>query len=226
MAEESKPESERQDLLDRIDILKKQIKTFESELGINMEDLKRPRSEEESHVLHKMLESEKQLGVIENLMKKEATPPPTPHPEVKAPIQQGEEKLLESPHLKMLPHEEKPALPEDTLSNLHEKSKQIEQISSMVSRLRDNMQAVKQKPVQEEQPVQKPVEQKVQRGTDISKEDLPLVSNLIEKLDALIRSNEEVSERLRELISENRNVNTANRISDLVKKLAQAGLND
>jgi hypothetical protein len=234
MADEQKPESEREDLLDKIDLLKKQIKTFENELGINVDELKRPRSAEESHVLHKMLESEEQLGVMEKLIKKEAVPPPIKPLEIRQPeakpvaAKPSEEKLLEGPHMKLIPTEEKPQVPEALSSDLKEKSKQIAEISAMVSQLRENMQALKQKQP-EEKPYEKaeiaPAKPVVTRGTDISKEDLPLISNLIEKLDSLIRSNQEISERLRELISDNKNVSAANRISYLIKKLAQAGLN-
>lgn len=273
MADEQKSESEREDLLDRIDVLKKQIKTFENELGIDIEELRKPMSGEESHVLHKMLESEQQLGVIEKLMKKDAQPPAAKPTEIKvakpspAPvIKLEEEKLLEAPHVAMLAHTEKPkslqpvsmpeaavekqheapdmertaekqhetlnveraAVQEGITSDLKEKSRQIAEISAMVSQLRENMQAIKQR-----QPEEKPMERAeiaqpksvISRGTEISKEDLPLISNLIEKLDSLIRSNQEISDRLREMISENKNVNAANKVSDLIKKLAQAGLN-
>ncbi len=93
----------------------------------------------------------------------------------------------------------------------------------MVSQLKESMQALKHEPPAEKH--EEPAKTIIVKSTELSKEDLPLVTTLIGKLDNLIKSNQEVSTWLRELINENRNVTIANRIADLIKKLAQAGLN-
>ncbi len=244
MSDVEKLDAERQDLLDKIEVLKNQIKSFENEIGINTDDMEGPGSEEESHVLHKMLESEEQLGVMEHLIKKDAEPPKVPRPEVKTAAPTGVTgNFLEQSNLQ-LPSEK------DFASSIKERSEQLEKISSMVSQLRENMQTAKktQQPEAQIEPPKPQVQQAIHSpviepktqieppkqetakpvvvGRALSKEDLPLVSNLIDKLDSLIKSNEEIAERLKEMINENKNVSTANKISDLVKKLAQAGLGD
>lgn len=222
MSDVEKLDAERQDLLDKIEVLKNQIKSFENEIGINTDDMEGPGSEEESHVLHKMLESEEQLGVMEHLIKKDAEPPKVPRPEVKTAAPTGVTgNFLEQSNLQ-LPSEK------DFASSIKERSEQLEKISSMVSQLRENMQTAKktQQPEAQIEPPKQETAKPVVVGRALSKEDLPLVSNLIDKLDSLIKSNEEIAERLKEMINENKNVSTANKISDLVKKLAQAGLGD
>ena len=69
MENTEKIDAERKDLLVQIDALKKQIKSFESELGIKTENLRIGWIGTDTEVLEKMHQSEKQLGAIERLMK-------------------------------------------------------------------------------------------------------------------------------------------------------------
>ncbi len=270
MDDDAKLEAEKEDLLSKIDTLKSQIKNFEKELGISTEDLKTNWSENDYKVLDRMKESEKQLSVIENLVKSE-TPEqnkltiqtkkqPVAHSDIiemmpelmaqtpKPPVQ---DKKIENAPVKSnivqetKPTEQKPTEDVDTLSNdlqnrtleLKQKSDQIAQISSLVSRLRSDMLSA-QKPAQQmvQESPHKNLEdntqpQKVtqafrpQQIMQYSAADLPALATMVQKLNELVKANESISEELREIINDNKNVNTATRISDLVRKLAVAGLN-
>lgn len=228
MENETNPDNEREDLLVKIEDLKKQIKGFEKELGIETVELKAKWTESDSQVLEKMRESENQLNAIANMVKKGDTQIVEQVPELSAP-----------PGSK-IPSTSDSSKPEDSAvaeelrnktEELRRKSQQIAEISSLVSSLRKNMvpsgQDAKQViidtvSVSQKQtlPNQKPVE-----PPRYSAQDLPSLNLLVQKLSELVNANSAISDELREMINETRNVNKASRVSDLVKKLAMAGLN-
>ncbi len=269
MDDDNRLEAEKKDLLEKIETLKSQIKNFEEELGISNEDLKANWPESDYRVLDRMKESEKQLSVIESLVKSE-TPEQNQLKEInkqlgasseltemmpeltaQMPKAMVEAKKIENVTLKnnsvqeTKSTEQKPTENVDTLSKdlqsrtleLKQKSEQIAQISSLVSRLRTDMlqqpkvttQLVQEAPRQSLEESQQP--QKVKQAStprqvmQYSAADLPALATMVQKLNELVKANESISEELREMINENKNTNTASRISDLVRKLASAGLN-
>lgn len=219
MVDEEHVNEETTDLLDKIDALKKQIKTFENELGIDTWDLKAKWSEGDSKVFEKMRESESQLGVLENMVK--STPPDVVLPEQKEPETPQQPSVQETPQISGL---------QDKAAELRLKSEQVAQITALVSRLRNDMIAEKQRsvqaapPAQKLQPVQPVQPPKPVQAVRYSAEDIPSLNTLVQKLADLVKENAAISEELREMIDETRNVNKASRISELIRKLAVAGL--
>ncbi len=226
-------EEEKTELLSKIDALKKQIKTFESELGINTEDLLIKPSMESSRVLRKVRESKGRLGAIESAVRTETdlqVPAAAGNAIVEQPLElAGPARVISADEF------------EKKTSELKKRSEQIAQISSLVSKLRSDMlsRETLEKSPQVQPKVQKSETQKPAVAEPVhvqetkpkaerpsySAQDLPAIATLVQKLNDLVRENAKISEELREMITENRNVNKANKVSELVKKLALAGLN-
>ena len=271
MDDDSKLEAEKEDLLSKIEILKVQIKNFENELGISTEDLQVNRSENDYKIIDRMKESEKQLSVIETLVKSEVPEQNQfksmlknqqethldlvempPELTMRIPKMGAQDKKIENTAFQNdVTQGQNPSVqqktpdPVDTLSRdlqsrtleLKQKSEQIAQISSLVSRLRSDMlsqpkssqQSFSETPHQAlENTVQQQKVQQVSRPQQTfqySAVDLPALATMVQKLNELVKANEAISEELREIIDDNKNVNNATRISDLVRKLAVAGLN-
>ena len=262
MDDTKKIDAERSDLLTRIETLKKQIRSFESELGIKTEDLRVGWSESDVEVLKKMHQSEKQLGAIERLMKTRQPITQIPSPEAHTAIVErpleisfvGQEETVKPAVPKQEPEKatveteathkktEIAAIKPETASKelekraaeIKQKSEQIAQISSLVDKLRTDM---KSQIVTAARPLQKEVT-KENNATPVSVQapqpqpipaysakDLPALATLISKVNELVKTNASISEELKEIINETRNVKTAGRISDLIRRLAEAGLN-
>lgn len=231
LEDDKKLEEEKTDLLGKIDNLKKQIKAFENELGINTEDLVNRPSVNDSKVLQKMRESEGQLKVIENLVRNETA---FPKPQV---LESGNAIVEQPPEIKG----QAPVLSMEDVQRraleLKQKSRQISEISSMVSQLRKDV--VLEKPSLKQQATteaasapqaQKSITtkletQKLPVQPVYSAKDVPSLDAMLQKLNTLVKENAELSEELREMINETKNVNKANKVSDLVRKLALVGLN-
>ncbi len=239
MVDDEKVKEETTDLLGKIDTLKTQIKTFEKELGINSEDFRMQWTESDSKVLERMRESEDQLNVIENIVKNKA-------PEITPPDQWKPTSIVEQPP-ELTGPTKVPAQEElqDKTAELKKKSDQIAEITSLVSRLRTEMLSEKPKIIQNQIAPQKPPQaqpaaQKMQpaQQQNVAKEapkpvqpvrysagDLPSLNLLVQKLSDLVKENSAIADELREMIDETKNVNKASRISELIRKLAVAGLN-
>jgi polyhydroxyalkanoate synthesis regulator phasin len=219
MVNDDKVEEETTDLLDKIDSLKKQIKTFENELGINTEDLRIKWTENDSKVLEKMRESEGQLNVFADLVKNKVK-------EVNLPEETHQNNIENVPKQVTLGTQTTSEELQAKASELRKKSEQIAEITSMVSRLRKEMLSNPQAQAQPSQ-AQVPTVQQIKPTQPVhySTEDIPSLNSMVQRLNELVKENASISTELREMIDETKNVSKANRISELIKKLALAGLN-
>ncbi len=236
------------DLIKKIEALKSEIKEFEAELGIyGFAAPQFARPVREKVVAEQVIESAKKLESIESTLrvnKREA--PGTAVVE--------EEAALPAGQVQQVPHEEVRApvgVVNPLVSSLHtsseelqNKAEQVEQINSLISKLRDSVintapkpvqppihkqtsghpQAAAEKPTERAVTTPKPVVQPSQAvgPTVYSQKDL---ADLITMLKKLIQQNIELSDKLRELLEQNKGAKSSSSISELTRRLAMAGLN-
>ncbi len=200
-------ESDKKDILDRIETLKTQIKDFEKELGIGNEDIMMLAPLDHDDFMGRLREPvHVRTGTNNSVVSSKSQAPTEP---VKNSIT--------------------PVAMEDRVRVLKEQVQQVQEMSQLLSKLKSGLSETQAKPKQpdvEHPPaVQKPVQDKMEPAQNFSKDDVPSLTLLIKRLNDLIKTNSIISGELREIIDDTKNLNKSARISDLVKKLAAIGIN-
>ena len=196
-------ETDKKDLLGRIETLKTQLKDYEKELGINSENF----------MSLAPLDNEDFMGRISKPVHLAATG------------SEALESLRKQAQTGAAGDGAAPAAMEDRVRSLREQVQQVQEMSQLLSKLKSGLSGIQVKPQQQgEVRVTPPIRQQEQ-AQSFSREDVPSLNLLIKRLNDLIKTNSAISSELREIIDETKNVSKSARISDLVKKLAAIGIN-
>ncbi len=243
-------------LINRIEAVKAKISEFEKSLNITAIDLDKITVSGEKDIINQISDYKKRINVIENEVLKSKEESYSMETEPSLPSIKADNTVIQK---QVEQSENKDQEINSTLMKVKKDAIEVENISSMLDRLKENINAVKsngfnsndkaiQKPnivhqmdntavkadqaskINVEKPVQMDIAKQVavNTGVKLTENDLNSISELISKLDELLRSNKYLSDKLNELIQEQRrsnaNANTS-RTNELINKLAYFGLN-
>lgn len=114
-------------------------------------------------------------------------------------------------------------------SDVKDKLKQLEDMKATVELLRQNLEGMKSSQVNSPQIVQvtKPAQDYSarQQAPQVAKAEIENLNLLIRKLNELVNTNLMVASELREIINETRSASKSTRISELMRRLAEASIN-
>ena len=117
---------------------------------------------------------------------------------------------------------------EKDYSAVKEKLKQLEEMKATVESLRQNIEGMKSQQAQPNQQQTQPQRQQqyiVKQQPQVTQAEIENLNALIRKLNDLVNSNFMVANELKEILNETRNANKSSRISELMKRLAEASTN-
>ncbi|MCL4399632.1 hypothetical protein M1293_03980 [Candidatus Parvarchaeota archaeon] len=232
MEEAKSYEDERNAFLSQVEELKKKIVNIETNLGIDIEELKKipqyspPKSQTKQQATEKQ-EPAKQTVSFQEVPKIDIHIPSGSeiverHDDL--PAEKMNEEIKAPPPLKTISTKDL----NEQINELRDKAKQVEEISQIVESIRAGRREASKraqepahvKSVQKEQVPATKDETAKKQTTTFQPRDLNYLPVLIKNLNELIRTNTDISIQLRRVIDETRRNNNSSKMSELIRKLA------